>query len=245
MDSLSLLGVIVAILAILGGQYLEGGSLLSLINAPAFLIVFGGTLGAIFISTPKKIFFRALQMLPWMLFPPKYNSKKIIKKIVGWAEIARKQGYLGIEEKISHERDPFIIKIMQLLIDGNEPEVIRYVMDIDIAVKENFDIRATRVYEGMGGYSPTLGILGAVMGLITVMSNLSNPEVLGAGIAVAFVATIYGVAFANLIYLPIAHKLRELVRNESDFKEMIVEGVIDIAKGDNPKNIEIKLEMFK
>ncbi|MDH5371191.1 MAG: flagellar motor protein, partial [Gammaproteobacteria bacterium] len=175
---------------------------------------------------------------------PHFDSEGIIQKIIGWSNIARREGLLGLENLEDTEKDPFAKKGLQLLIDGSEPEAIRTIMEVEVHTRERFDIQAARVFESMGGYSPTIGIIGAVLGLIQVMGNLSDPSKLGTGIAVAFVATIYGVALANLILLPVANKLKSIVMNAAHFNEMIIEGLVSIAEGENPRNIETKLLGF-
>ena len=244
MDILSLLGLLLGIGAVLLGQYLEGGHITTLVNGPALLIVIGGTVGAVMLQSPFGIFMRAMRMLFWTFFAPKKNFAEGIDKIVRWSNIARKEGLLGLEDVEDHESDPFTQKGLQLLIDGSEPESIRGILDVDISTRERFDIQAARVFESMGGYAPTIGIIGAVMGLIQVMGNLSDPSKLGSGIAVAFVATIYGVGSANLLFLPISSKLKFIVHNHSLYQEMIVEGMVSIAEGENPRNIETKLLGF-
>lgn len=241
MDFLSILGLIIGIGAILGGQYLEGGHLSTLVNGPAMLIVLGGTFGAVMLQTPFSVFMRAMRMLFWTFFTPRLNTEAVIDKLIEWSGIARKEGLLGLEDLEETETDPFSRKGLQLLIDGSEPETIRSIMDVEINTKEHFDTQAAKVFESMGGYSPTIGIIGAVLGLIQVMGNLSDPSKLGNGIAVAFVATIYGVGAANLLYLPIANKLKGLVHAQAHYSEMIVEGMVSIAEGENPRNIETKL----
>ncbi len=241
MDILSVVGLLFGLLAILLGQYLEGGHAGTLINGPAMLIVIGGTVGAVMVQSPMAVFMRSIRIFSWAFFPPKVNAKQTIDKIVGWSSIARKEGLLGLESIEEDEKDPFARKGLQLLIDGSEPESIRQILDVDIGTRENFDLQAAKVYESMGGYSPTIGIIGAVMGLIHVMGNLSDPSRLGSGIAVAFVATIYGVGAANLLFLPLATKLRNLVHEDTQYRDMIVEGVASIAEGENPRNIETKL----
>ena len=241
MDILSVLGLVFGLTAILLGQFLEGGHADTLINGPAMLIVFGGTVGAVMLQSPMTVFLRALRIVTWAFVPPKLNAAATIQKIVGWSNIARKEGLLGLESIEEDEDNPFARKGLQLLIDGSEPEAIRQILDVDIGTREEFDLAAARVYESMGGYSPTIGIIGAVMGLIHVMGNLSDPSRLGSGIAVAFVATIYGVGAANLLFLPLANKLRNVVHDETRYRDMIVEGVASIAEGENPRNIETKL----
>lgn len=244
MDILTIVGVLLGLGAILGGNAMEGGHLESLMQLTAFLIVGGGTVGAILVQTPMAVFFRSLKMLMWMVFPPKVEEKGAIEKIIGWSNIARKEGLLGLESLVESETDAFAQKGLQLLVDGSEPEAIRKILEVEIGTKEHFDTQAAKVFEGMGGYSPTVGIIGAVMGLIHVMNNLADPSKLGSGIAVAFVATIYGVGMANLFLLPIANKLKSVIHKQTQFREMLIEGIISIAEGENPRSIETKLQGY-
>lgn len=244
MDILTLLGIVVAIGAVIGGNILEGGHTESLMQLTAFIIVFGGTVGAVMIQTQASIFFRSLKVVVWIVLPPKLAPNEAIEKIVSWSNIARKEGLLGLESITETEQDPFARKGLQLLVDGSEPETIRGILEVELSTKEHSDTQAAKVYEGMGGYSPTIGILGAVMGLIHVMNNLADPSKLGAGIAVAFVATIYGVGLANLFFLPMANKLKAVVHDQTQFREMVIEGIISIAEGENPRNIETKLQGY-
>ncbi|MDD5579459.1 MAG: flagellar motor protein [Methylobacter sp.] len=241
MDILSITGILVGIGALLLGNLLDGGQISSLINAPAFVIVLGGTLGATLLQFPPAIFFRSIRISLWIFMPKKRNLKMQIDKVVNWSSLARKEGLLGLENELDKEKDPFIRKGLQLLVDGNEPDIIRDILEVELTAKESTDLQAARVYEAMGGYAPTIGILGAVMGLIHVMENLANPELLGAGIATAFVATIYGVSSANLIFLPVANKLKLHVIDATQDRELILEGITSIAEGENPRNIELKL----
>ena len=244
MDLLSIIGVVVALGAILGGNILEGGHTGGLLQLTAFVIVFGGTVGAVLIQSPLPVFLRSLKMVPWVFMPPKIAAKETVEKIVGWSQKTRKEGLLGLESVAESEPDPFAQKALRLLVDGTEPESIRNILEVEIGAHEHNDTQAAKVFEGMGGYSPTVGIIGAVMGLIHVMANLSDPSKLGSGIAVAFVATIYGVGLANLFFLPFANKLKAIVHHQTKFREMIVEGVIAIAAGENPRVIETKLHAF-
>lgn len=241
MDILTLIGIVIAFGAIIGGNILEGGHTDSLVQLTAFVIVGGGTLGAIMIQVPIATFTRALQISSWVVRPPRLLPQEAIEKIVGWSNIARREGLLGLESIAEEEPDLFARKGLQLLVDGNEPEIIRGIMEVDLDAQEYRDLQAAKVFEGMGGYSPTIGIIGAVMGLIHVMNNLADPSKLGAGIAVAFVATIYGVGLANLLFLPMASKLKTHIHGQTRFREMLLEGVISIAEGENPRNIETKL----
>ena len=244
LDLLSVIGVIIGFAAILGGNFMEGGTLSSLMNLPAFLIVFGGTIGAAALQTPMVVLKQSVSRLRLIFIAHDVPFADGIKRVVRWAMTARKEGLLGLESIADSEKDPFARKGLQLLVDGNEPEAIRKVLETDSYLREHRDIDSAKFYESMGGYSPTIGIIGAVMGLIHVMGNLADPSQLGAGIAVAFVATIYGVAFANMFLLPIAGKLRQRAKLEAQFREMMVEGLISIAEGENPKSIELKLTGF-
>lgn len=244
MDILSILGVIIAFGAILGGNALEGGHLDALINGPALVIVFGGTLGAILLQTPLAVFTHALRLAVSVFRPPKHQIEPAIRKMIKWSNVARKEGLLGLETIAEQEPDLFIRKGMQLLVDGSEPEVIRSILEVELDTTEQHDMQASKVFEAMGGYSPTIGIIGAVMGLIHVMQNLADPSKLGSGIATAFVATIYGVGLANLFLLPFGNKLKSLVLQKSHYQEMLLEGVVSIAEGENPRNIESKLRGY-
>lgn len=244
MDFLTIVGALLALGAILGGNMLEGGHVDSLLQLTALVIVLGGTIGAIMVQTPLPVFLRSLKMIVWTIFPPKLAQSEAIEKIVNWSNIARKEGLLGLEPLTESEPEPFSKKGLQLLVDGSEPDTIRSILEVELDSQEHMDTQAAKVYEGMGGYSPTIGIIGAVMGLIHVMNNLADPSKLGSGIAVAFVATIYGVGFANIFFLPLGNKLKSSIHKQSKFREMIIEGIIAIAEGENPRNIETKLKGY-
>ena len=208
------------------------------------MIVFGGTIGAILLQTPMSVFIHAMRQAGSVFIPPKHQIKPAIDKIVNWSNIARKEGLLGLETAADKETDLFIRKGMQLLVDGSEPEAIRNILEVELDVGEQHDLQAAKVFESMGGYSPTIGIIGAVMGLIHVMQNLADPSKLGGGIATAFVATIYGVGLANLFLLPFGSKMKSLAMAKSHYRELIIEGIVSIAEGENPRNIEAKLQGF-
>lgn len=244
MDYLSIVGIIIAFGAILGGNALEGGEVSALANGPALVIVFGGTIGAIMLQTPMVVFLHALRSAGSVFRPPGQRLDPTIKKLVDWSNIARKEGLLGLEDIAEKEPDLFIRKGMQLLVDGSEPEVIRNILEVEIETREHHDLQAARVFESMGGFSPTIGIIGAVLGLIHVMQNLADPSKLGSGIAAAFVATIYGVGLANLFLLPFGNKLKTLALSRTHYREMVVEGIVSIAEGENPRNIESKLQGY-
>ena len=241
-DLLSLSGVTVALVAVLLGQHLEGGSVMTLLNGPAILIVVGGSIGATMLQSPLPVFVRAMSMLVWVIRPPQLQPEKQMKEIVRWAQLARREGLLGLEEVVETVRDAYARKGLQLVIDGNDPETIRETLELDAMARERHDMNAAKVIDGMGGYAPTLGILGAVMGLIEVMNNLADPAMLGQGIAVAFVATVYGVGLANLVLIPAANKLKALVREQARHKELVTVGIMAIAAGDNPRAVEARLQ---
>lgn len=241
MDVLSLVGLLIAVAAIVLGQYFEGGHLSMLLNGPALLIVGGGTLGATMVQSPLPTFVRAMQMLGWVFRPPQREPVAVMQDLLHWCRTARRDGLLGLENIVESVHYDFARKALQLLIDGNDPVVIRETLQMDSAAREARDMLAARVFEAMGGYAPTLGILGAVIGLIQVMNNLTDPSVLGRGIGVAFVATVYGVGLANVFLLPAANKLKALVRDESRLQDMITIGIVAIADGENPRIVESRL----
>lgn len=244
MDFLSIIGLVVAFAAILVGQVLEGGHIGSLMNGPAVLIVLGGTVGAVMLQSPLPVFVRAMRNAMWVVKPPAPSLTKGIEQVLSWSNVARREGLLGLEGVSTTESDQFARKGLQLLVDGKEPDAIRGTLEVEISARETVDLLAAKVYEGLGGYAPTVGIIGAVMGLIHVMENLSDPSKLGSGIATAFVATIYGVGLANMVFLPIAGKLKVVTQNQSQFREMMMEGLVAIAEGENPVGIESKLQAY-
>ena len=244
MDVLSIIGIALCFMAIVGGNFLEGGEFSSLINVPAAVLVIGGTIGAGLLQMPLAGLRRAWEMLSWVFVPPSQQFANGVDRVVRWATTARREGLLGLEAIAEIEKDPFSRKGLQLLVDGNEPESIRNVMEAESGLREQRDVDAAKFYEAMGGYAPTIGIIGAVVGLIHVMGNLEDPARVGPGIAVAFVATIYGVGLANLFFLPIASKLRSCVREAAQYREMLIEGIIAIADGENPRAIELRLNGY-
>jgi chemotaxis protein MotA len=244
MDILSVVGLILALAAVLVGAVLKGAGIKALLSAAAFVIVIVGTIAAICVQTPMPVMKHAMRILPWIFRPPAIERRTLLKKIVDWSNTARKQGLLGLEPIIEKETDDFVRKGLQLVVDGSEPEVIRGILEVDVHVREQADTRAAKVFEGMGIYSPTLGIIGAVLGLMAVMQNLADPSKLGHGIAAAFVATIYGIGLANLFFLPVANKLKVAIQGQSEVREMVIEGMISIAQGENPRAIESKLQGY-
>ena len=244
MDKLSLIGLMIGIGGIVGGQLLEGGGLSILFQGAAFLIVFGGTLGAVMLQHPPKIFVKGIQMVRWVFVTPQLSPQKLVYQITAWSSLARKDGILALESQIPANRDPFVKKGLQLLVDGNSAEKIREVLEVDLQTYDQLHWQSARVWESAAGYSPTIGILGAVLGLVHIMQSLSEPSKLGAGIAVAFVSTIYGVGLANLVFLPIAGKLKILITQQMAMREILIDGLAAIASGENPRFIENKLQGY-
>ncbi len=244
MDILSLIGIVLGLVAIVGGAVAKGAGLSSLWSAAAFIIVILGTLAAILVQTPMPTFRRAMQIFVWIVKPPEDPGRQLLTQIVGWSTRARKDGLLGLENDIDKLSDPFLRKGLQMLVDGNEPDTLRKVLEIDLSSQEQTDLAAAKVFEGMGIYAPTLGIIGAVLGLMAVMQNLADPSKLGVGIAAAFTATIYGIASANLFFLPVASKLKSVIRQRARTRELVIEGLIAIAEGENPRNLESRLQGY-
>ncbi len=244
MDILSIAGLALALCSILLGQLLEGGHISSIIQPTAFLIVIGGTTGAAMLQYPLSTFLRSLRLLPWVVRPPEVDPQRQIRFILQCSEIARRNGLLALEALIDDIEDPFTRRGLQMLVDGADPAKIRASLEHEIGTLEHRDGQAAKVFESAGGYAPTIGILGAVLGLIHVMENLANPAKLGSGIAVAFVSTIYGVGSANLFFLPVANKLKSIVHQKSKLQELIVDGLVAIAEGENPRMIEGRLQGY-
>ena len=244
MDMVSLIGTILGFVVIIAGTILKGSTIGALWNPAAFVIVFFGTFAALLVQNQGKVLKHALKMMSMVYKPPRHQPGDLISRIVGWSEISRRQGLLGLEPQIEAESDSFISKGLQLLVDGGEPEAIRSVLEVDLETREAVDLAGAKVYENAGIYSPTLGIIGAVMGLMAVMQNLADPSKLGHGIAAAFVATIYGVALANLFMLPMSARLKSLISKQSQMREILIEGLVSIAQGDNPRQIEARLQGY-
>ena len=244
MDKFSWLGLFVGFAAVVAGQILEGAVLGSLFQATAFLIVVGGTLGAVMLQTAWQVFKNGFVMAKWVFKGYSVDFQADWANIVRWSQFARRDGLLALEQFANRSRDPFVRDGLQLLIDGADPEVLREVLMIKIEQSELEMHRAARIWESAGSYSPTFGILGAVIGLIHVMENLTDPSKLGSGIAVAFVATVYGVGFANLLYLPIYGKLCFYIDRITARREMFVEAFVCIALGHHPRLIESRIKGF-
>ncbi len=244
MDKISIIGIVLGLAAILLGQVLEGGHLGSLLQLTAFLIVIGGTAGAVMLQSQPHHFIAGMRMAMWVFAPPKMDFRKVLNTLLNWGQQARRNGLLALEAYAQSEKDPFVKRGLTMVVDGAEPEIVRRAMELDIESYEENARAAARVWESAGGYSPTFGILGAVLGLIHVMENLTDPSKLGAGIAVALVAAIYVAGCAHLFFLPIAGKLKYYLSLEIRRREMLMEGLYSIANGENPRLLENKLSGY-
>ena len=244
MDIATIIGIVLALGSILGGQVLEGGHPGSIIQLTAFVIVMGGTLGAICVQNPLSVVLKGVSLLKLSLKDSKHDNKGTIMTIIELANVSRKQGLLALEGKLKDIHDPFFRKGVQLIVDGTDPKAVHEILEIDVEFQEEEGLKAAKVWEAAGGYAPTIGIIGAVLGLIHVMENLADPSKLGSGIAVAFVATVYGVGAANLFFLPLASKLKFKLKEEAASRVMIIMGLVGLAQGENPRLLQEKLEGY-
>ena len=244
MDWGSLAGLVLGIGGILIGQAVEGGNLGALVQPAAFIIVMVGTLGAVLLQSGLANFIRGIKML-YTAFMGAPDDEELSRNMTMWSTTARREGFLSLERYLTGETDPFIQQGLRLIIDGVEPSVMRELMNQEISIYEARERQAVRVWESAGGYAPTIGILGAVLGLIHVMENLTDPAKLGGGIAVAFVATIYGVGMANLVFLPIGARLRALVAREVQKREMLADAFVGMANSENSRVIEERMMVYR
>jgi chemotaxis protein MotA len=243
-DLATLLGLVVALGAILGGLVLEGGNIGDIAQLTAALIVLGGTLGAVMVSTPPKVLKGALKRMMGVIKDPTPPLGELLEEIIDYATRARKMGLVSLESASQEVEDPFLRKGLMLAVDGSDLQEIRAMLELEIDSEEARAEAEAKVFEGAGGYAPTIGIIGAVLGLIQVMKNLADIKEVGHGIAVAFVATVYGVGLSNLLFLPMAQKIKARAHAEADRRTMITEGIAGIVEGQNPKILRSKLEAF-
>jgi chemotaxis protein MotA len=243
-DIASFAGLIVAFGGILGGLLIEGGRLKDVSQFTAALIVLGGTTGAVMVSVPLHTLIGGLKRLGGVFLDTKVELNGVLEEVIGFATKARKNGLVSLEQEAFAIEDPFLKKALTLAVDGTDLQEIRKMLELEIGLEEQHAEAEAKVFECAGGYAPTVGIIGAVMGLIQVMKNLANIDEVGHGIAVAFVATVYGVGLANLFFLPVATKIKSRIHGETQRKEMILEGVAGIVEGLNPKLIRAKLESY-
>lgn len=244
MDIGTIVGLVVAAAAIVLGLLLEGGKVGQILQPTAALIVFGGTFGAILVQFPVGVVLAALRSLVSIFFVPKSDPRGVIQEIVTIAFKARREGIVSLDSELDKIENPFMKKALMLAVDGTEPEELRKMMELEMENQGENEDNIPKVFESAGGFSPTIGIIGAILGLIQVMQHLDNIDEVGKGIAVAFVATVYGVGAANLILLPAAGKLKIRIREEQIIREMMLEGVISLLEGMNPRMIETKLNSY-
>jgi chemotaxis protein MotA len=234
-------GIILALAGILAGLIIEGGKIAQILQPTAAMIVLGGTIGAVMIQFPLSVVLSAAKGLVNVFLDRAQEPNSLIKELVGYANKARKDGIVSLDGQLPSIKDPFLKKALMLAVDGAEPQELRKMMELELDNQEEHGERISQVFEAAGGYSPTVGIIGAVLGLIQVMQHLEDISEVGKGIAVAFVATIYGVGMANILFLPWAGKLKIKFREEQVMREMKLEGVISILEGMNPRMLETML----
>jgi chemotaxis protein MotA len=244
-DIASIGGIALALGGIIGGLLMEGGKIKDISQITAVIIVLGGTLGAVMVSTPMAVLKGAAVRLIHVVLDKTQPPDAAIEELIGYATKARKNGLVSLEGEAMEIQDPFLRKAMTLAVDGTDLQEIRNMMQLEMDIHDSRAQAEAKVFESGGGYSPTIGIIGAVMGLIQVMKNLANIEEVGHGIAVAFVATVYGVGLANILLLPAASKIKSRIERETELKELKLEGVIAIVEGLNPKLIRSKLDAYK
>ena len=244
MDFAPIIGIILGIAAIVGGQALEGGHIQSILQPTAAIIVLGGTLGATILGFSLPDLMRAFRMGISIISNPSETPEVLIQELVKLANVVRKEGILALEQQLPGITNPFLRTGMRYAIDGLEPAMTRELLETDIFVQEETEEVGPKVFEAAGGYAPTVGIIGAVLGLIHTMEQLNDPSKVGEGIAVAFVATVYGVGAANLLFLPIANKLKRRHAHTRTCKEIIVQGILSIQEGLNPRLVEEKLRIY-
>ena len=244
MEKASIGGALLAISGIVAGLLMEGGNLGQILQPTAALIVFGGTLGAVLLQFPLTTVAAAFRGLGQVFAAPRKHDGDLIRQLVAFANKTRRQGVVSLDADLQTIRDPFLKQTLMLAVDGTEPTDLRNIMRVNLESIAEQEEKLPAVFESAGGFSPTIGILGAVLGLIQVMQHLDNIQEVGRGIAVAFVATIYGVGIANLFFLPFAGKMHMRIRNGQRRREMMLEGVISILEGINPRMLEIKLNGF-
>jgi chemotaxis protein MotA len=243
-DKATLVGLVLAIGGVLLGLMLEGGNLGQVLQPTAALIVFCGTLGAILIQYPLAVALKAFRRLAQVFVEPAQDAQSTIELLVRYTNLARREGIISLDKELTTIHEPFLHRALMLAVDGTDPEELRKIMELELDNKEEQEEKIPQLFESAGGFSPTIGIIGAVLGLIQVMQHLDKIDEVGKGIAVAFVATLYGVGAANLILLPAAGKLKIRIRDEHIIREMTLEGVVSILEGMNPRMLEAKLRGF-
>ena len=244
LDIATCCGLVLALFGIVGGLVLEGGSLKDISQVTAAIIVLGGTLGAVMVTTPVSVLIGAVKRLPEVFVDRAQDANAVLEEIIQFATKARKSGIVSLEQDADGIKDPFLKKALNLAIDGMELKELRKMMELEISVEEQRTVAECKVYEAAGGYAPTIGIIGAVLGLIQVMKNLADIAEVGRGIGVAFVATVYGIGVANVFFLPAGAKIKARMQRSIQMQELILEGVSAIVEGLNPKLLRSKLEVY-
>jgi len=244
MDKSSIGGVLLAVAGIVAGLLMEGGHIGQILQPTAAIIVFGGTMGAVLLQFPMQVVLAAFRNMAHVFSAPRKQDDELIRLLVGFANKARRNGVVSLDADLASIQDPFLRQAMMLAVDGTEPGDLRKIMQVSLGSITDGEEKLPAVFESAGGFSPTIGILGAVLGLIQVMQHLDDINEVGRGIAVAFVATVYGVGIANLFFLPMAGKMRLRVRSEYQRREMMLEAVISILEGMNPRMLQVKLSGF-
>ncbi len=245
MQITSIIGLIVGLGGILLGNFIEGGHINSLLQGAAAFVVFGGTFGAVLLANRREDIQMGFELLWKVFFLPNTQLKnKIAAQIVDSAQLARRESILALEPRLNDFGTPQMRAVFRFMIDGVEPETLKQIFLNEAAQEEKRLLAGARIWMDAGGFAPTIGIIGAVLGLIHVMANLSEPSTLGKGIAVAFVATVYGVGSANLIFIPIANKIQRVVKEETNLKHMVIDGAVAIVSGLNPYIIQEKLASY-
>jgi chemotaxis protein MotA len=243
-DKGTLGGLLLAVVGILGGLMLEGGNIFQILQPTAAMIVLGGTIGAVLVSYPLPLVKASFKRLSSVFREQRTDLEVVIQELVGYAHQARREGIIALDRTLPSIRDLFLRKALMLAVDGTDPKELRRIMELEMEQKAEQEEKLPQVFESAGGFSPTIGIIGAVLGLIQVMQHLDNIDEVGKGIAVAFVATIYGVATANVFFLPAGGKLKIRIREDQLAREMMLEGVISILEGQNPRMVETKLRGY-
>ena len=238
-------GIVLALGGIVGGLLLEGGRMRDISQVTAAMIVLGGTFGAVMVNTPMRVLRGALKRLASIVLDKTQSADAAIEEIIGYAMKARKNGLVSLEQEADAIENPFLKKALNLAVDGTDLQELQKMMELEIQLEEGRALAEAKVFESAGGYSPTIGIIGAVLGLIQVMKNLANIDEVGRGIAVAFVATVYGVGLANIFLLPASGKIKARIEQDIEMKELILQGVVGIVEGLNPKLIRCKLEAYR
>jgi chemotaxis protein MotA len=243
-DKSSVGGIVLALGGIIAGLLLEGGNFRQILQPTAAMIVFGGTIGAVMLQFPLPVVMQAVRRLGSVFVNPRHDTQATIQRLVHYAQKARREGIVSLDAELEAIEDPFLKKSLMLAVDGTEPQELRRIMELELDNQAEYEDQVPLVFESAGGFAPTIGIIGAVLGLIQVMQHLDKIDEVGRGIAVAFVATIYGVGSANLLYLPVAGKMKLRIREEQIVREITLEGVASILEGMNPRMLETKLLGF-